>query len=160
MSAKNATRYAGFWRRIMAFILDNLILVPIAAVVAAWVFGSSSAAPDLGDFSAAGILAMQQYLLQQLPRSLLIVALTIFFWVRFVGTPGKLLLRCHVVDAQTLAPLTVTQSIVRYVGYFISLLPLGLGFLWIAFDPRKQGWHDKLAGSVVIVIADATTKAA
>ncbi len=38
----------------------------------------------------------------------------------------------------------------RYLGYFASTIPLCLGFLWIAFDKRKQGWHDKLAGTVVI----------
>jgi len=38
----------------------------------------------------------------------------------------------------------------RYFGYFLASIPLGLGLLWVAFDKRKQGWHDKLAGTVVI----------
>lgn len=56
----------------------------------------------------------------------------------------------RVVDADTGGPLTVGQSIGRYVAYFVSILPLFLGILWVAFDPRKQGWHDKLAGTVVV----------
>jgi uncharacterized RDD family membrane protein YckC len=39
---------------------------------------------------------------------------------------------------------------VRYLGYFVSALPLGLGFFWVAWDKRKQGFHDKLAKTVVI----------
>jgi uncharacterized RDD family membrane protein YckC len=61
-----------------------------------------------------------------------------------------MLLSARVVDARTGNTLTVGQSIGRYLGYFISTLPFGLGLIWVAFDPRKQGWHDKLAGTVVI----------
>lgn len=152
MNSVATARYAGFWRRLGATVIDNLILIPLLGVIGAWVFGSASA-PALDDFSPAGIQAMEQQLLQQLLPLALTLALTVFFWVRFVGTPGKLLLHCHVVDAKTLAPLGVGQSVVRYIGYLISLLPFGLGFLWIALDPRKQAWHDKLAGSVVIVVS-------
>jgi len=40
--------------------------------------------------------------------------------------------------------------IVRALACFFSLIVVGLGFLWIAFDPEKQGWHDKIAGTVVV----------
>ncbi|RYY81863.1 MAG: RDD family protein, partial [Comamonadaceae bacterium] len=36
------------------------------------------------------------------------------------------------------------------LAYFVSAIPLCIGFLWVAWDPRKQGWHDKLAGTVVV----------
>jgi uncharacterized RDD family membrane protein YckC len=42
------------------------------------------------------------------------------------------------------------QSLVRYFGYFASCIPLFAGFIWIAFDRRKQGWHDKMANTVVV----------
>ena len=38
----------------------------------------------------------------------------------------------------------------RYLGYYVSIIPLFLGLIAVAFDPRKQGWHDKLAGTVVV----------
>ncbi|HEY0720490.1 MAG TPA: RDD family protein, partial [Gammaproteobacteria bacterium] len=82
---------------------------------------------------------------------LLPLLLTIFFWVRYEATPGKLLLDCYVVDARTLQALSIRQALLRYLGYLISLLPFGLGFLWIAFDQRKRGFHDMLAGSVVLM---------
>jgi uncharacterized RDD family membrane protein YckC len=61
-----------------------------------------------------------------------------------------MLIGAEVVDAQTGAALSVRQSIGRYFGYYVSILPLLLGLAWVAFDPRKQGWHDKLAGTVVV----------
>ena len=74
----------------------------------------------------------------------------IAFWLYKQATPGKMVLSARVVDAKTGDALTLKQSIGRYLSYFVSIIPLGLGLLWVAFDPRKQGWHDKLAGTVVI----------
>jgi RDD family protein len=56
----------------------------------------------------------------------------------------------RIVDARTGANPTAAQHIIRYLGYFVSILPLFLGALWVAFDPRKQVWHAKLAGTVVV----------
>ena len=47
-------------------------------------------------------------------------------------------------------PVDWTTSVVRALACFISLVALGLGFIWIAFDSEKQGWHDKIAGTVVV----------
>lgn len=44
----------------------------------------------------------------------------------------------------------VVRGLLRYVGYIISAIPFLLGFIWAAFDSRKQGWHDKIAATVVI----------
>ena len=74
----------------------------------------------------------------------------IWFWVKMQGTPGKLLLSVRVVDAKTGRNLSVGQSFARYLGYFVSAIPLGLGLLWVGFDSKKQGWHDKIAGTVVV----------
>jgi len=52
---------------------------------------------------------------------------------------------------ETGEPLTFGTAFLRWIGYFVSSLPLNLGFIWIAFDRKKQGFHDKLAGTVVIL---------
>jgi uncharacterized RDD family membrane protein YckC len=44
----------------------------------------------------------------------------------------------------------VVRGLLRYVGIILSIIPLFLGLIWAAFDPRKQGWHDKMAQTVVI----------
>jgi uncharacterized RDD family membrane protein YckC len=79
----------------------------------------------------------------------------VLFWLYRQATPGKMAVSARVVDAKTGGPLGVGQSIVRYLGYFVSTIPFCLGLLWVAFDARKQGWHDKLAGTVVIRKRDA-----
>jgi len=55
-----------------------------------------------------------------------------------------------VVDAASGAPPSLARLVLRFFAYFVSALPLYLGFLWAAFDRRKQGWHDKIARTIVI----------
>jgi uncharacterized RDD family membrane protein YckC len=42
------------------------------------------------------------------------------------------------------------RSFLRYVGYWVVWITLFIGFIWVAFDGRKQGWHDKIAGTLVV----------
>jgi uncharacterized RDD family membrane protein YckC len=74
----------------------------------------------------------------------------ILFWRHRQATPGKMMLALHVVDADSGGPLSLGQGVGRYFAYFVSTIPFCLGFLWVAFDKRKQGWHDKLAHTVVV----------
>ncbi len=141
-------QYAGFWRRAAASLIDTLIFGLIIGV--AWALLGVSGAPQTGAApgpqltNAASIPVL-------LAQNLLPVLITVFFWVKFLGTPGKLLLGCQVVDARSGARLNVAQAILRYLAYFVSALPLGLGFLWVAWDKRKQGFHDKIAKTVVVM---------
>jgi uncharacterized RDD family membrane protein YckC len=74
----------------------------------------------------------------------------VLFWVYRQATPGKIAIDARIVDATTGEKPSTGQLIGRYLGYYVSTIPLLLGFVWVAFDPRKQGWHDKLAGTVVV----------
>jgi len=144
-------QYAGFLRRLAASLIDTLILL-IVLTPLAYFFSQGTYFPGLdpeGDMLAqmADIDFEWSYLLI---NDLLPMALIIFFWVRYRGTPGKQLMDCQVVDASTFSNLRIGQSVLRYVGYFISLLPLGLGFFWIIWDKKKRGFHDLLAHTVVI----------
>ena len=78
------------------------------------------------------------------------MVIVVLLWLRFGATPGKQLLDCVIVDARSGRPLKTGQAILRYIGYYVSMLPLFLGFLWIAWSSRKQGFHDYIAGTVVI----------
>ena len=84
--------------------------------------------------------------------TLLILPLAvILFWVYKSATPGKMMTGLRIIDARTGAKPTTTQFVLRYIGYYVSMIPLFLGILWVALDPKKQGWHDKIAGTVVVV---------
>lgn len=72
------------------------------------------------------------------------------FWTRKGATPGKLLLGIRVVDATTGMLPSHGQALKRLAGYLVNNLLWSLGYLWVAVDSRKQGWHDKLAGTVVV----------
>ena len=81
---------------------------------------------------------------------LAVAAAAIGFWRAFGATPGKIALGLKIVDARTGQAPGFGQLILRFVCYFVSAFPLYLGFLWAAFDRRKQGWHDKIARTIVI----------
>lgn len=132
-------RYAGFWRRLAAAFIDGILLTLLFAIL----LGPGANTP------VGSLIWMLENGLS--------MALAVFFWVRFLGTPGKLLMGCQVVDADSAKPLVLTQAVMRYLGYYISALPLGLGFLWIAVDKRKQGFHDKIANTVVLYGANIVT---
>lgn len=66
------------------------------------------------------------------------------------ATPGKMLLGLKVLDAKTGNLLTIGQALLRYAGYILSSLIFCLGYIWVGFDKKKQGWHDKMAKTVVV----------
>ena len=72
------------------------------------------------------------------------------FWIYKSATPGKMITKLVIVDAKTGGKPTTGQFLLRYLGYYVSTVPLGLGLIWVAFDQRKQGWHDKIAGTLVV----------
>ncbi len=73
----------------------------------------------------------------------------IYFWSTTGQTIGDMVMQIKVVRADG-QPLSISTGILRYVGYFVSAIPLCLGFLWAAFDSNRQGWHDKIASTAVI----------
>ena len=134
--------YAGFWVRVGATLIDSvllmLIIVPLLVANYGWAY-----------FDA------EQYGFIAGPADLLIswvlpAVAVVLFWHYRQATPGKMLLSLRIVDADTGAKPSLGQNIGRYFAYLLSTLPLGLGLLWVAFDRRKQSWHDKLARTVVV----------
>ena len=71
------------------------------------------------------------------------------YWAKSGQTIGKLVLGIRIIRPDGSA-LSWGRALLRYVGYLISGLVLSLGFLWLAFDRKRQGWHDKIAGTVVV----------
>jgi len=148
--------YAGFWRRVLASIIDTLLFGLIAGIIHFVFFGDDTiklVPVDTVNGLSFSIISSSNWVEQ-----IIIVLITVFMWIKFLGTPGKLVLGCHVVDAKTQQAMNPGQAVLRYVSYFVSMLPLGLGFFWIAWDKRKQGFHDKIAGTVVIVDSISTDK--
>lgn len=125
--------YAGFGARFGAAIVDSLITLAVTIPVMMIVKGGAAEGPV--DFLVNWVAP---------------TIYTIVFWSIKQATPGKMMLSMRVVDARTGGVPSLGQYVGRYFAYFISAIPLCLGFIWVAFDDRKQGWHDKLAGTVVV----------
>ena len=75
----------------------------------------------------------------------------ITFWTWRGQTPGKMITGIKIVKTDE-SPIGIGAAIIRYIGYYVSGILLLIGFLWILWDRRKQGLHDKIAGTVVIKI--------
>lgn len=136
--------YTGFGRRCLASLIDSLVIMPFVLALAIGLYRHS------GNWLSMLINSAQNpWLNYGLPA-----AFTLLFWLLKSATPGKMLLGATIVDATTLQKPRRWQLLVRYLGYYLSALPLMLGFIWIAFDPKKQGWHDKLARTLVIQMPD------
>jgi uncharacterized RDD family membrane protein YckC len=148
--------YVGFWPRVWASIIDSLLVSVILLPLLSKIFGLEKSADDLlGLLSQGGGDILPNLLLPNGALDFVVswvlpAIAVIIFWKYRQATPGKMAISARIVDAQTGSAPTTQQLIVRYLGYFVSTIPFGLGLLWVAFDPRKQGWHDKMAGTVVV----------
>ena len=132
--------YAGFWIRVGASLIDSILIFIIVLPILAALYGkaywlSESFVQGFGDL-------LFSYLLPAIA--------VIIFWVYKSATPGKMVMNLTIVDAKTGGKPSISQFVIRYLGYYVAILPLFLGIIWVGIDRRKQGWHDKLAGTVVI----------
>jgi uncharacterized RDD family membrane protein YckC len=146
--------YGGFWRRFFAFLIDKIIIYVFSingCAVAILAVGLGSDVPEIL-FSTPQEISSRIGAFMSLCVFLSLLADMVYFTL-FHGisgqTPGKMLLRLQVVTASG-APITTGTAFLRWVGYLISGLFFFLGFLWVVFDRKKQGWHDKIAMTSVI----------
>ncbi len=135
-------RYVGFWARVLASIVDSVLLGMIVYPLAYAIYGDSYF--DINNTQL--VQGTADLILQYVFPAIAIV----MFWIYRSATPGKLMIKAKIVDADTFEKPETWQWIVRYLGYYISIITLFVGFLWVAFDQRKQGFHDKLGRTVVI----------
>jgi uncharacterized RDD family membrane protein YckC len=142
----DATRYAGFWIRVAANVLDVLVLAAInqMALLATGGWSVFTPGPVLGHASVS--FGFTQVVVGGIVPPMVIIG----SWVALGASPGKLLLGLRIVDEPTGGRPTAWQCIGRYLMALVGILCAGLGYLWIAIDPRKQGWHDKIVRTLVV----------
>lgn len=138
--------YAGFWIRVWAFIIDMVLISIISIPILSAIYGTQYFESERIFESEKIIEGPMDFLISWVLPTIAIIT----FWIYRAATPGKMAISSKIVDAQTGAQPSTGQFVGRYFAYFISILPLGLGIFWVGFDKKKQGWHDKLAGTVVV----------
>jgi uncharacterized RDD family membrane protein YckC len=145
--------YVGFWKRVVARIIDGCILavptnilyfllsLPIAARAAVDPYADSIALSFYSIIIAAIMLLFSTaaYMLYY-----------ILLWKTRQATVGYMIFGAKLIDANTGGTPTTGQCVGRYFAEFLSALVFCLGYLWVAFDPQKRGWHDMLAGTLVV----------
>jgi uncharacterized RDD family membrane protein YckC len=112
---------AGFWIRMTALLLDAVLVGVVMGML-----------HHMGD---ADLLVLAIY--------------GAVMWKLRGSTLGGIVFDLQVVRLDD-RPVDWETAIVRALGCFLSMAVVGLGFFWIGFDPGKQAWHDKIAGTVVV----------
>ena len=122
--------YAGFWMRLLAWLVDLIPLTIISLLVQLVVT----------DSIATGIVV----------RVLIGITYSVGFWVAADGaTPGKMAMGIKIVRSNG-EPIGVGAALLRYLGYLLSFVLFGVGFLVIGLTPQKRGLHDYIAQTVVV----------
>jgi uncharacterized RDD family membrane protein YckC len=139
----NSKSYGGFWKRVIAYLIDGLII----AVPVTMVFGT--VIPDV----------MQAENVQAVPFSVTVpqLAMILASWIYFAGlessewqaTVGKKILGMQVTDAAG-ERINFVKATIRYISKFLSSFIFMIGFIMVAFTAKKQGLHDFIAGTTVV----------
>jgi uncharacterized RDD family membrane protein YckC len=155
--------YAGFVSRLIAFMLDTGI-ISITIVFTSWFLTASLNLLQGGAIihslaKSFPLIEKAEFFLTHpvthgVATVVFVVMYYIFFWVTIGQTPGKYILGLRVVSSNG-KRLKLFQAVLRYLGYYLSGLPFGLGFFWILLDDQRRGWHDRLADTCVIYVWDA-----
>jgi uncharacterized RDD family membrane protein YckC len=132
--------YAGFWVRFLAFLIDAILLgVVSAAFTPVWGPQVTTTGANFEIHAQANAIG------------------TLISLIYFAGfgawrgqTVGMRAFNMQVVGVAVGQKIDVVRGLLRYVGFIIAAIPLLIGLIWAAFDARKQGWHDKIASTVVI----------
>jgi len=132
MTMPSSGTRTGFWPRTVALAVDVTVLIAADLLLTRALFDADAARAQ----ALATLLGLGYF---------------VYFWSAAGGgqTLGMKLLDLRVVTTDR-TPLSVTGAITRYVGLIISCMALFIGVIWVAFDAQKQGWHDKIAGTLVV----------
>lgn len=123
---------AGFFERFQAMLIDGFVLV--FGIVFFRIFGLGLPIPS---HTLSWIISPLYF---------------VFFISRFGQTPGKWFMGLKVVSEDGYSPVSMERAFIRWLGYYVNMVFFGLGYLWIFVDPNRQGFHDKMAKTIVIKV--------
>jgi uncharacterized RDD family membrane protein YckC len=158
-------QYAGFVTRAIAFVADILIIIAIMAVVNGAIAVTLqffmgvdvSSCPPLSSIDqilSGGMLCHAANWVRLFLTALLAPGYFALFWSLGGQTLGQYAMGLRVVRLDG-KRMTFLRSIARWIGYLLSFFALGIGYLWILWDDRRQGFADKLAKTVVVYAWEA-----
>ncbi len=148
VDASNRVRVIGFGRRLGAMLIDAIIIAFLTFTVS-FLIGFVFLFFDM-------FVQSQDTLLQPI-IAITGIAFSFFYWIGSWSANGQSIGQSTLgmtVVGRDGRKLSKGKALLRYFGFIISSLFFGLGFVWVAFDKKRQGWHDKIAGSYVVDMDD------
>jgi uncharacterized RDD family membrane protein YckC len=136
--------YAGFWRRVLAVIIDGLLLSAVTAPFIFAIGGDDAYSARSGASTFPSVIGWLYYALMESSAK--------------QATLGKMALGIVVTDLDG-RRIGFGKATARYFAKILSVLTIGIGFLMVAFTERKQGLHDILAGTLVVQGAPSPAQA-
>ncbi|UCB43633.1 MAG: RDD family protein [Dehalococcoidales bacterium] len=137
-----SVEYAGFWIRFAASIIDSIIVEAVYFLFAFLLYRAV-----IADLYSPFISVFWFPIPWLLPW--------LYYWL-FIGlkgqTLGKMAVGIKVINIQGEKPGLGLAALREIVGKLVSSIVFCLGYLWIAFDEQKQGWHDKIASTYVVKV--------
>jgi uncharacterized RDD family membrane protein YckC len=145
--------YAGLFTRIVAFVIDALVIA-IALAIIPWMGQILLNSIGIGSFTTKWMDSIQRLMASGIFAAFFMYSYYAFFWYFAGMTIGDAVLGIRIVrtNGKRVGPF---RTLFRLIGYVIALIPFGLGFFWILIDNRRQGWHDKLAGTFAVYAWEA-----
>jgi len=147
-----AVERAGLLRRLGAMLYDGLLLLAVLIVATALFL------PLTGGEAVDPAKNPSLEFVYRAMLLLLIVGFFGLFWTRRGQTLGMASWRLRV-EREDGGLLTWSDTLRRLGGALLSLLPFGLGFLWVLVDPQRRAWHDRLSGTRVVVLPKGSSAA-
>jgi uncharacterized RDD family membrane protein YckC len=130
-------QFAGFWIRVGAYLLDGVIVAMGVIVGVIAVVALAFVSPAI---AVAAVVALYAVAIGYQP----------YMWWKYGATLGQRAVGIRVVRDVDGGPISGGSAVIRFIGIIVSGWVLYLGLIWVAFEPRKRGWHDMMAGTVVI----------
>ncbi|HEX6140686.1 MAG TPA: RDD family protein [Candidatus Limnocylindria bacterium] len=142
--------FGDFAPRLVAYLIDVVIVIgAVIAVVVAWALLAAASGGIGADYLSGGAAGGLVFVLA-IAIPLITIGYFPWFWARSGATPGMRSQGLKVVRDADGGPISTGQALLRLIGYWISGAVFYLGYIWILVDKRRRGWHDLIAGTVVI----------
>jgi uncharacterized RDD family membrane protein YckC len=147
--AERTITVIGFGQRLVAAVIDAFIVIVLSLIL--------GAIASFLILMIAGIVTPQQSVPTDFVVALCVAVFSVGYYVRSWSksgqTAGKALMGIKVIGTDG-KPVSGGKAFLRYIGYIVSGIVISLGFLWITFDRKRQGWHDKIAGTYVVFVEE------
>jgi uncharacterized RDD family membrane protein YckC len=145
--------YVGFWKRVVARIIDGCVLAVPTNIIYFLMSLPLAVLKEADPYTDSMVLPVYTLIIAAIGLLFSTAAYMLYYillWKNRQATLGYMVFGAKLIDAKTGGAPTTGQCVGRYFAEFLSAFVFCLGYLWVALDEQKRGWHDMLAGTRVV----------